>query len=225
VVFGYQTSTPVLKGVSVSVVKGEMVGIVGQSGSGKTTLIRLLLRFYDPERGTILVNERPIADIALDRLRASIGIVFQENLILNTSVRNNIIYGIPDVPEKQVIEAARLAGAHDFIRQLPRGYDTVVGEQGRCLSGGQRQRLAVARAVVSDPSLLILDEATSYLELDQESKILRQIKARRKDKLTLLVTHRPSAFRMADRIVTLDNGRIIDAGTNFFYEPAQRQTG
>ena len=225
VVFGYQASTPVLKGVSVSIVKGEMVGIVGQSGSGKTTLIRLLLRFYDPERGTILVNERPIAAIALERLRASIGIVFQENLILNTSVRNNIIYGIADVPENQVIDAARLAGVHDFIRQLPEGYDTVVGEQGRYLSGGQRQRLAIARAVVSDPALLILDEATSYLELDQEAKILRQIKARRKDKLTLLVTHRPSAFRMADRIVTLDNGRIIPAETNFFYEPAHRQTG
>lgn len=212
VVFGYPDSTPILKGVSFRIDKGEMVGITGQSGSGKTTLIRLLLRFYDPEAGTVLVNGQSVPDIAVGSLRASIGLVFQENLILNDTIQNNIAYGLAQVSEEQLLEAATLSGAHEFIRRLPDGYDTRVGAHGRRLSGGQRQRLAIARAIVSDPAVLILDEATSYLEMAQEAAILRRIKERRQNQVTVLITHRPSAIHLTDRVLTLDNGRMVAPG-------------
>jgi ABC-type multidrug transport system fused ATPase/permease subunit len=219
--FGYRRSVAVLKGVSFDLRKGEVIGITGQSGSGKTTLIRLLLRFYTPQTGIVRVNGRPLAEFELAGLRAAIGVVFQENLILNDTIRNNIAYGIAEVDDRQVLEAARVAGAHEFIQRLPDGYATVAGEQGRRLSGGQRQRLAIARAVITQPDVLILDEGTSYLELAQEAEILQRIKDRRKDKITVLVTHRPSAIRLADRVLTLDNGRIVDAETISLYKAAK----
>lgn len=212
VVFGYQEAVPVLKGVSIEIEKGELVCITGQSGSGKTTLIRLLLRFYNPDKGTIRINGSPLEDLELGRWRAATGIVFQENLILNDTIGRNITYGTVKVADSRLKRAARVSGTHAFVKHLPEGYETVVGEYGRRLSGGQRQRLAIARAIVSEPDVLILDEATSYLEVAQEAEILRRIKESRKDTITILVTHRPSAIQAADRVLTLDNGRIMDSG-------------
>lgn len=216
--FRYADSSPLLDSVTFCIEKGEMVGITGQSGSGKTTLIRLLLRFYDPDAGTVSVNGQSVRDLDLATLRASVGIVFQENLILNDSIRNNMAYGLAEVSGKKLREAAMLAGAHDFIQQLPDGYETRVGEKGRRLSGGQRQRLAIARALISDPAVLVLDEATSYLEMDREAEILRRIKERRRNQITLVVTHRPSAIRFADRLLHLDNGRMVAPGVLSFYK-------
>ena len=221
VVFGYQEAVQVLKGVSIEIEKGELVCITGQSGSGKTTLIRLLLRFYNPDMGIIRINESPLEDLELGRWRAATGIVFQENLILNDTIGRNITYGTVKVEDRQFKRAARVSGTDTFVKHLPDGYETVVGEYGRRLSGGQRQRLAIARAIVSEPEVLILDEATSYLEVAQEAEILRQIKESRKDKITILVTHRPSAIQAADRVLTLDNGRIMDSGVVPLYNIAK----
>jgi ABC-type multidrug transport system fused ATPase/permease subunit len=219
--FHYPDSPPVLKGVSLRIEPGALVGIVGQSGSGKSTLIRLLLRFYEPEAGTVLVNGQSIDRIDPASLRVSIGVVLQENLMLNDTVRNNITFGFPSVAERQFLDAAVLSGVHDLIRNLSDGYDTEVGEQGRRLSGGQRQRLAIARAILTMPPVLVLDEATSYLEMDQEAEILRRIKEKRKDRITILITHRPSAVRFADRVVMLDNGRLVSPAVPPIYETAQ----
>jgi len=184
--------------------------VTGQSGSGKTTLVRLLVRFFEPDQGSIQFNDRPIQQFDLNRLRAAIGIVFQDNLILNHTIRQNIAYGHLNLPEQKIIEAAKLAGAQDFIRHLPAQYDTVVGESGRNLSGGERQRIAVARAIVTDPDMLILDEGTSFLEVDQEERILQNIKAHRQDKITIIISHRLSAMQIVDKILTLDNGRVVE---------------
>ncbi len=210
VTFGYNASTPVLKDVSFSITSGGVFGITGQSGSGKTTLIRLLVRFYEQDKGTIRLNGRSIQQFDLTALRASIGIVFQENLILNDTLRNNIAYGSRSLSDVHIIRAAKLSGAHDFIKLLPHRYETMVGEGGRLLSGGQRQRLSIARAIVSAPEILILDEGTSFLEVEQEATILQNIKEHRVNRITVIVSHRLSAMKIADRILTIDNGRVIE---------------
>ena len=210
VTFGYNASTPVLKDVSFSITAGGVFGITGQSGSGKTTLIRLLVRFYEQDKGTIRLNDQSIQQFDLTALRASIGIVFQENLILNDTLRNNIAYGSLSLSDVQIIRSAKLSGAHDFIKLLPQRYETVVGEGGRLLSGGERQRLSIARAIVTAPEILILDEGTSFLEVEQESTILQNIKEHRINKITIVVSHRLSAMKIADRILTIDNGRVIE---------------
>jgi subfamily B ATP-binding cassette protein MsbA len=211
VVFGYTVGRPVLKGVSFTIDRGCLFGVTGQSGSGKTTLIRLLLRFYRPDSGDILVNGRSVLAMNLAHLRASCGIVFQENLIFNDTIRANIAYGEDDLSDAQILKAAELSGARDFIETLPDGYETIVGEKGRRLSGGQRQRLAIARAIVSNPEILILDEGTSFLEVEQEAIILQNLKQQRCEKITIMVSHRLSAMKMADRTLVLDNGRRIAA--------------
>lgn len=210
VIFGYSPSTPVLKDVSFCVSPGEFLGITGQSGSGKTTLARLLLRFYEPDSGEIRLNGQLLNRFDLDSLRSSIGIVFQENLILNTTIKENIAYGNDGIPMEQIIKAAKISRAHDFIKTFPDQYETVVGEGGKSLSGGERQRLAIARAIIADPEILILDEATSFLEIEQEEAILHKIKETRMEKITVIISHRLSAIRTAERILTLDNGRILD---------------
>ncbi|MBN2123480.1 MAG: ABC transporter ATP-binding protein [Deltaproteobacteria bacterium] len=210
ITFGYRSSRPVLREVSFHIRRGEILGITGQSGSGKTTLTRLLLRFYEPDSGEIRVNGRPLRDIPLASLRSSIGIAFQDNLILSGTIRDNIAYGDPSLPMERVVLAARISRAHDFIKDLPDLYDTPVGEVGKVLSGGERQRIAIARALVSDPQILILDEATSFLELEQEAAVLKGIKEARRDRITLVISHRLSALGATDRILTLDNGTMID---------------
>jgi ATP-binding cassette subfamily B protein len=213
--FGYDPSVQVLKDVSLYVSQGETLGLTGQSGSGKTTLARLLFRFYEPDSGEIMLNGLPLARIDLDSLRSSIGIAFQENLILNSTIKENIAYGNDGISMENIIRAAKISRAHDFVKSLPDQYETVVGEGGKSLSGGERQRLAIARAIITNPEILILDEATSFLEIEQEEIILQKLKETRKSKITLIISHRLSAIKMADRILTLDNGRIIE--TDFRY--------
>jgi ABC-type multidrug transport system fused ATPase/permease subunit len=211
VTFGYNPLTPVLKDVSCHISRAEFLAVTGQSGSGKTTLARLLLRFYEPDSGEIRLNGKPVSQINLGALRSSIGIVFQENLILDGTIKENIVYGNSGIPKGRIIAAAKISRAHDFIETCPDLYETVVGENGRNLSGGQRQKIATARAILTDPEILILDEATSFLDLGQEEAILKGIKESRRGKITVIISHRLSAVRMAERILTLDNGRILDA--------------
>jgi len=213
VTFGYNPLTPVLKDVSCHISRPEFLAITGQSGSGKTTLARLLLRFYEPDSGEIRLNGKPISQTDLDALRSIIGIVFQENLILDGTIRENIVYGNSSIPIDRIIEAAKTSQAHDFIETCPDLYETVVGEHGKNLSGGQRQRIAIARAILTDPEILILDEATSFLDLGQEEAIFKGIKEGRQGKITVIISHRLSAIRMAERILTLDNGRILDTNS------------
>jgi len=210
VTFAYSDSMQVLKSVCFTISGEGVYGVTGQSGSGKTTLVRLLMRFFEPDQGSIQFNDRPLQQFDLTRLRAAIGIVFQDNLILNHTIRQNIAYGHPNLTDREILRAAKLAGAHNFIRHLPARYDAVVGESGRNLSGGERQRIAIARALVTNPDLLILDEGTSFLEVDQEEMILQKIKAHRQDKITIIISHRLSAMQMVDRILTLDNGRVVE---------------
>ncbi len=213
VLFGYSPSRPVIKDVSFEIFGGDFLAITGQSGSGKTTLARLLLRFYEPDSGEIRLNGRPLRQTDLDTLRSAIGIVFQENMILNATIRENISYGSRHMPMERIIAAAKISGAHDFIETCPDLYETVIGEKGKNLSGGQRQRIAIARAVLTDPEILILDEATSFLELGQEEVILKGLKDSRHGKITMIISHRLSAVRMAERILTLDNGKILDTAS------------
>lgn len=208
--FGYTPSTPALKYVSFQVPHGCTFGIMGQSGSGKTTLVRLLSRFYEPDEGEIKLNGQSIHHFDLTSLRSSIGIVFQENLILNDTIKNNIAYGMDQISMEKIIEAAEISLSHDFIQSLPHQYETIVGEAGRCLSGGERQRLSIARAMIADPEILILDEGTSFLEVEQETAILQKIREARKGRITIIISHRLSAMRTADKILTLDNGRLLE---------------
>lgn len=208
--FSYEPNRPVLKNVSFMAKQNEMLGITGQSGSGKTTLMRLLARFYDPDTGLIKINGVSLQQYELYSLRSSLGIAFQDNLILPDTIRNNIAYGIKKISAEKVTEAARISQAHDFIMSLPNQYETIVGEGGKSLSGGQRQRIAIARAIISDPEILILDEATSFIEVEQEIKILQRLKEARRDKLTIIISHRLSAMQIVDRILTLDNGSMIE---------------
>jgi ABC-type multidrug transport system fused ATPase/permease subunit len=209
--FSYNYLPPVLKDVSFTIHRGETLGITGQSGSGKTTLIRLLLRFYEPDTGEIRLNGRLIHHLNLCSLRSSMGIVFQENLILNDTIKNNIAYGNKNIPEDRIIMAAEISHAHHFIKGLPDQYETIIGEGGKSLSGGERQRLSIARAIVADPEILIMDEGTSFLEVEQERSILEKIKETRRERITIIISHRLSAMATSNRILTLDNGRIIES--------------
>ena len=214
VTFGYLESDPVLHGLSLRVEPGETVALVGTAGSGKSTISQLLPRFYDVQRGTVLVDGHDVRDLTLTSLRSRIGVVFEDSFLFSDSVRVNIAYGRPDATDEQVRAAARAAEAMEFIEELPEGLDTVVGERGLTLSGGQRQRIALARALLSDPMLLLLDDATSAVDPQTEAEIhatLRQVMAGR---TTILIAHRQSTLQLANRIAVLDNGRVLDVGTH-----------
>jgi subfamily B ATP-binding cassette protein HlyB/CyaB len=213
VVFRYKPDTAeVLRGVSLTIRPGEVVGIVGRSGSGKSTLTKLAQRLYVPERGRVLVdgNDLALADPAW--LRRQLGVVLQENLLFNRSVRDNIALSDPGMPLDRVIESAKMAGAHEFITELPQGYDTIVGEHGDSLSGGQRQRIAIARALVSNPRILIFDEATSALDYESEQAVMANMRHICRGRTVLIIAHRLSTVRMANRIIVLDKGQIIESG-------------
>jgi ABC-type multidrug transport system fused ATPase/permease subunit len=210
--FSYAPPHQVLNCVSFSVRPGEALGIAGQSGSGKTTLVRLLVRFYEPSTGEIRLNGHLLAAFDIQSLRSAVGIVFQDNLILNDTVKNNIAYGHRHLPMEAIIRAARISRAHDFIMALPGQYETMIGEQGKLISGGEKQRLAIARAIVTEPEILILDEGTSFLEVEQEEAILTSIKQSRGEKITIIISHRLSAMGLCDRILTLDNGKVLESG-------------
>lgn len=204
----------VLHDVSFEVPAGQTVGIVGPSGSGKSTFAKLVQRLYVPERGRVLVDGMDLAMADPAWLRRQIGIVLQENVLFNRSVRDNIALADPAMPMERIVAAARLAGAHDFILELAEGYDTVVGERGSTLSGGQRQRIAIARALVGDPRILIFDEATSALDYESERIVQQNMKDIAKGRTVLVIAHRLSTVRAADRIVTLDRGRLVEDGSH-----------
>ncbi len=212
--FGYVPSEPVLRGLTLRVSPGETLALVGTSGSGKSTISLLLPRFYDVRSGAIRVGGYDVRDVTLDSLRASIGLVLEESFLFSDTVRNNISYGRPDATDEQIIAAARAAEAEEFILGLPDGYDTVVGEQGLTLSGGQRQRVALARALITDPSILILDDATSAIDARVEAQIHATLRKVMAGRTTLLIAHRRSTLELADQIAVLDEGRLIDQGTH-----------
>ena len=213
VTFRYE-DTPVLKQINLTVRAGEAVAFVGMSGGGKTTLVNLIPRFYDVSEGQILIDGRDIRDVTMESLRAQIGIVTQQTILFNDTVRNNIIYGDVEKTEADVIRAAKAANAHHFIMNLPDGYDTVIGEQGTKLSGGERQRISIARALLKDAPILVLDEATSSLDTEAEIEVQEALENLMKGRTTLVIAHRLSTIRNADRIVVLVNGEIVEEGTH-----------
>jgi subfamily B ATP-binding cassette protein HlyB/CyaB len=215
VTFRYRPDGPeVLREVSFRVNPGEIIGIVGRSGSGKSTLTKLIQRLYVPERGRVLVDGVDLALVDTVWLRQNIGVVLQENFLFNRSVRENIALSDPALPMERVMMAAKLAGAHEFILELSQGYDTVVGEHGCTLSGGQRQRLAIARALITNPRILILDEATSALDYESEAIIHQNMRYICKDRTVFIIAHRLNAVRNAHRILVIDKGEIVESGTH-----------
>ncbi len=213
--FRYRPDGPlVLAGLDLDIRAGEVIGIVGRSGSGKSTLTKLVQRLYAPEGGRLLVDGVDISLIDAAQLRRQIGVVLQENLLFNRSIRENIAIADPAAPLQSVLQVAQLAGAHEFISALPQAYDTVVGEQGSSLSGGQRQRIAIARALFTHPRILILDEATSALDYESEAVIQRNMVRICHGRTVLIIAHRLSSVRRADRIVVMDQGRIVETGTH-----------
>ena len=213
--FGYANETrSVLRGVSLIVPAGKMVALVGESGGGKSTLTKLLPRFHDPSAGAVLWDGIDLRDARLASLRRQLALVTQETVLFNDTVRYNITYGRPDATDDQIHAAARTAFAHDFILELPKGYDTVIGERGTFLSGGQRQRLAIARAVLIDAPVLVLDEATSALDAESEQLVQRAIGNLIRDRTTIVIAHRLSTVRRADIIVVMERGQISEQGTH-----------
>jgi subfamily B ATP-binding cassette protein MsbA len=211
--FSYE-ERQVLRKVELKIRAGEIVALVGPSGAGKSTLVNLLPRFFDPDSGIISIDGIDIRDLTLKSLRSHIGIVTQDTLLFNDSVRDNIAYGRSDLPFERVREAAAAAYADEFIMQLPHGYDTVIGESGLRLSGGQRQRLAIARALLKNAPILILDEATSHLDTESESLVQKALYNLMQGRTTLVIAHRLSTVVKADRILVMDSGRIIEEGSH-----------
>ncbi len=212
--FGYGGARMVLDGFDLTVQAGERVALVGPSGSGKSSVASLVPRFHDPASGTVSVDGHDVRTLALHSLRGAIGMVFEESFLFSDSVRSNIAYGRPDASEDDIRAAAHVAAADQFIEDLPRGYDTVVGERGLSLSGGQRQRIALARAVLSDPRILILDDATSAIDATTEQSIYDRLRETLANRTVLLIAHRESTLQLADRVVVLDGGRVVDTGTH-----------
>jgi len=210
--FAYADGEPVLGDIDFDIAPTETVAFVGQTGAGKSSLIKLMLRFYEPRQGEILLDGRPIRDFTLESLRRRIGLVSQDVFLFQGTVRENIAYGAPEASEEAVLEAARAAEAMEFIERLPRGLDTVVGERGQKLSGGQRQRLSLARALVKDPPVLILDEATSAVDNETEAAIQRSLATISHSRTTVVIAHRLSTIVHADRIIVLERGRIAETG-------------
>lgn len=204
----------ILRDLNLTIKAGEIIGIVGRSGSGKSTLTKLVQRLYVPERGRVLVDGNDLALADPSWLRRQIGVVLQENVLLNQSIRANIALADPGMALEKIMYAAKMAGAHDFIMELPEGYDTIVGEQGSGLSGGQKQRIAIARALVGNPRILIFDEATSALDYESERAIMQNMQAICKGRTVLIIAHRLSTVRMADRIIAMDKGVIVEEGTH-----------
>jgi subfamily B ATP-binding cassette protein HlyB/CyaB len=213
--FRYRPDTPdVIRSVNLKITPGEVLGIVGRSGSGKSTLAKLVQRLYVPDRGRVLVDGQDIAIIDTASLRHQIGVVLQENILFNRSIRDNIALSNPALRIEAIIEASKLAGAHEFICELPEGYDTMVGEHGTNLSGGQRQRIAIARALITNPRILILDEATSALDYESEKIIQDNMRKICSGRTVLIIAHRLSAVRDADRIIVIERGQIVEEGSH-----------
>ena len=231
VTFGYDKSKPVLHEIDLDIKPGEMIGLVGKSGVGKTTTVNLICRFYDVDRGSIVVDGVDLRDIRLEDLRSQIGIVLQEPFLFSGSIAENIGYGKPGATFDEIVAAARAAHAHDFIVTKPDGYDTLIGERGESLSGGERQRVSIARAILHDPRILILDEATSSVDVQTEKRIQDAVVRLVKGRTTFAIAHRLSTLRNADRLLVMDAGRIVEIGTHhellekkgMFYKLVQMQ--
>ncbi|HFQ5048556.1 TPA: RTX toxin T1SS ABC transporter subunit RtxB, partial [Vibrio vulnificus] len=200
--------------LSLDIRAGETLGVVGTSGSGKSTLARLLLRLYSPEQGSITIDGTPLNHIHIQQLRQQVGVVLQENFLFNKSVSENIAQSKPDASLEEIIEAAKLSGAHEFILKLPMGYDTILAEGGQSLSGGQRQRLAIARTLLSDPKVLILDEATSALDDESQALIQSNMANIARGRTVITIAHRLSTVRDCDRIIVLHQGAIVEQGSH-----------
>lgn len=203
-----------LKNISFDAPPGKTIGLIGATGSGKTSITQLITRFYEPEQGEVLLDGRPVSDYKLKTLRSQIGFVLQEPFLFSTTIRENISYGNPEVTEDQIVQAAKMAQAHDFIMELPNGYDTLLGERGMGLSGGQKQRIAIARAICIDPSILILDDATSAVDMQTEFKIQKALREVMKNRTSFIIAHRISSLKHADEILVLEDGEIVERGTH-----------
>ena len=214
VAFAYDPASPVLKSVTFSIRAGQFVGIVGTTGSGKSTVVSLIPRFYDPTAGRVLIDGVDIRDYKLQGMRDQIGFVLQDTVLFRGTVRENIAYGRPDAAEKEIVEAARLANAHEFIARMPDGYDTQVGERGLTLSGGQRQRIGIARAVIRNSSILILDEPTAALDSESEKVVIEALERVMKGRTVITIAHRLSTIRDADKIVVLKDGLVAEQGSH-----------
>jgi subfamily B ATP-binding cassette protein HlyB/CyaB len=207
-------AAPVLRDLTLDIAPGEVIGIVGRSGSGKSTLTKLIQRLHVPEQGRVQVDGIDVALIDAAQLRRQVGVVLQDNWLFNRSIRDNIAIADPGAPLEAVIAVAQLAGAHDFVSELPEGYDTLVGEQGASLSGGQRQRIAIARALFGNPRILIFDEATSALDYESEAILQRHMALICRGRTVIIIAHRLSSVRGAHRIVAMDRGRIVEQGNH-----------
>ncbi len=213
-VFSYEGASPIINHLSFSIRPGQAVALVGATGSGKSTVVRLLNRFHDVQQGSIRLDGIDVRQLTLGDLRSAIGIVFEETFLFHDSVADNIAFSRPDAGPDVIERAARLAGAHDFIMELPEGYQTILGERGYSLSGGQRQRIAIARAIVSDPRVLVLDDATSAVDPSKEHEIREAMATVMKGRTTIVIAHRPGTIALADTVILLDEGRAIAIGTH-----------
>lgn len=209
-----EDSDAALKGITFDAQKGSVIGLIGATGAGKTSLTQLISRFYEPQSGEILIDERPVKAYQLKTLREHIGFVLQESFLFSTTIRENIAYGLPHLTEEEVIAAAKHAQAHDFIMRMPEGYNTMLGERGMGLSGGQKQRIAIARAICINPSILILDDATSAVDMQTEFNIQLALKEVMKDRTSFIISHRISSLQHADEILVLKEGIIVERGTH-----------
>lgn len=214
VTFGYEPHKPILKDITFDIRAGEMLGVVGRSGAGKSTLVNLISRLYDPQQGEIYLDGIPVRELAFDDLRKSIAMVSQETYIFMGTVAQNIAYARPEASLHEIISAAVLASAHDFICKMPDGYDTVIGSSGRSLSGGERQRISIARAILANPKILILDEATASVDTETEQAIQSSLNMLVKGRTTLSIAHRLSTLKNADKLVVIDDGKLTESGTH-----------
>jgi ATP-binding cassette subfamily B protein len=214
VTFGYGNARPVLRDLDLEVRGGQAIALVGATASGKTTVARLIPRFYDIDTGTVRIDGADVRTTLLHEVRRAVGIVFEDTFLFSDSVRNNIAFAEPDASHEQVVRAARLAGADEFIQDLPDGYETIVGEHGYSLSGGQRQRIAIARAVLADPRILILDDATSSVDPSKEHEIRSALREVMRGRTTIIIAHRPATIALADRVVLLADGHVVADGTH-----------
>jgi len=212
--FRYREGPSILKGFDLAIKPGESIAIVGRTGSGKSTITRLLGRFYDATEGAVKIDGEDIRDLTLVSLRANIGMVLDEPFLFSTSVRDNIAYGRPDATLEEIIEAAKAASAHEFIQELPEGYNSVIGERGYTLSGGQRQRIAIARTLLINPRILVLDDATSSIDVQVEEEIHETLRKLMKDRTTIVIAHRVSTILLADRVILIENGKVAASGTH-----------